>query len=385
MVGEFVSRPNRFIAEVHVAGKTMHAHCPNPGRMRELLLPGTRVYLEDSTSPGRKTSCTLVAAEHGGHIVPLHTSRTNQIARELILPRLFEVESTFRHEVTYGSSRLDFAVDTSEGTTLIEVKSCSLCEHGVAMFPDAPTTRGIKHLNEINNIVTKGDYDGAVILHGIVLFVIGYPDPRCFVPNVHTDPDFAISLKKISAKTEIRACATSTSPDGYITVTDAEVPIDYSPVALAEKDGGVYLLILHLKKEQVISTGALGNSVYRPGWYVYAGSAARGLSQRLARHVRKSKKIHWHIDYLSSQTDTITTIPIRTDNDLECGLAESVRIAGGIGIPHFGSSDCRCPSHLFYYSRDPWTARGFVKTVFSFRHREGLDGYLNPSFSRLKR
>ena len=96
--------------------------------MRELLLPGTEVYLEYSPSPTRKTAYTLVAAKHQDIIVPLHTSRTNSVARQLILPKIFNSKTGFRQEVSLGSSRFDFAADTPEGTAIIEVKSCSLCE-----------------------------------------------------------------------------------------------------------------------------------------------------------------------------------------------------------------------------------------------------------------
>ena len=153
--GEFVRRPNRFVIIADTGIGQVEAHCPNPGRMQEILFPGTRIFLEKSGSSSRVTDYTFVAAEHNGELIALHSSRTNTIARELVLPGLFDNTKAVRSEVTFGRSRFDFSVETDEGTILVEVKSCTLCELGVAMFPDAPSSRGQRHLLEMAELVSQ--------------------------------------------------------------------------------------------------------------------------------------------------------------------------------------------------------------------------------------
>jgi len=313
------------IAEV--GGELLRAHCPNPGRMQEILLPGTETFLEKADSPSRSTSHTFVAAVHRGEIIALHSTRANDIARELILPQLIKDSESIRREAVFGRSRFDFAVKTKEGIILVEVKSCTLCEEGVAMFPDAPTTRGQKHLTEMAGIVRTGRYRGEKIAGGLILFVIGHPNPQVFIPNIHTDPVFSRMLEEVSGVLSIRACSIAVTRGGVARLLNIDVPVEYGPVSLVRENRGIYLLVLFLQKEATIPTGGLGPVTYGQGWYVYVGSAKKGLSSRIRRHQSKRKACHWHIDYLTLASDTLFThaYPICTDRDLECDLATSVQ------------------------------------------------------------
>lgn len=374
--GTFVSRPNRFVVIADTLSGRIRAHCPNPGRMQELLLPGKRLLFENTRSADRKTAFGLVAAEHNGSIVPLHTARTNDIARAFMIPRLFPQATGVRAEVPFGGSRFDFAVEEQGGTQLVEVKSCSLCESGIAMFPDAPTQRGVKHLREMAGLVERGSYRGRRISGGTVIFVIGSPAPAAFVPNIHTDPVFARTLASVASILDLRACAIRVDAYGYACLSNPSVPIRLEPFELSEKDGGVYLLLLRLDDRHTIATGGLGEITYPAGWYVYAGSGKRNLASRLSRHLRRRKTMRWHIDYLTVAASKATPFPIHTDQDLECDLAKAVAASGGSRILRFGSSDCSCDSHLFLFESDPMAKQAFVDIIFSFRHRHALRAYL---------
>jgi sugar fermentation stimulation protein A len=282
-----------------------------------------------------------------------------------------------RSEVTFGRSRFDFAVDTPGGTVLVEVKSCTLCEHAVAMFPDAPTSRGKRHLEEMAALVESGEVAG-----GIVLFVVGNRSPELFIPNIHTDPQFSGALAAVSELLTVRACSISVSQGGTVVVTNLDVPVSYRPVELALEDRGVYLVVLSLERDTRIETGGLGEVFYKSGWYVYVGSAKRALASRVRRHLAKRKTRHWHIDYLSIAANSARAYPIYTDLDLECELAEEVRRAGGAGVKGFGSSDCTCESHLFRFGTDPFKSRAFVDILFTYRHRRALENYLPASIAR---
>ena len=130
-----------------------------------------------------------------------------------------------------------------------------------------------------------------------------------------------------------------------------------------ETDIGVYLLVIELAQRKEISVGALGKRVFYPGFYVYSGSAKRGLSKRIERHLRTEKKTHWHVDDLLPHSAVVTPFPIHTTKDIECALAGLVRTRSDRTIGGFGSSDCRCPSHLAYFKRSP-LEDGRLETVF---------------------
>jgi sugar fermentation stimulation protein A len=184
----FVRRPNRFLIIAEKDGEELLCHCPNPGRLSELLFPGTRLILEKRGNPKGRTTWTAAALKKGQDIVPLFSSRANEAAEKLLLPLIIPGLKEIRREFKIGDSRFDFfCTDEDEKKHLIEVKACSLVEHGVAMFPDAPSARALKHLEELSFC---SNYE----CH--VLFVILHGKPKKFIPNLHTDPAFAGALCK---------------------------------------------------------------------------------------------------------------------------------------------------------------------------------------------
>ncbi|MDD5952387.1 MAG: DNA/RNA nuclease SfsA [Oscillospiraceae bacterium] len=188
--GIFCSRPNRFIAHVELDGEMVVCHVKNTGRCKELLLPGATVYLEEHDSPKRKTKYSLVAVEKGEILINLDSQAPNKAVEEW-LPNsgLFRHLTQLRREVTYGSSRFDFYVESDGKKCFLEVKGVTLEENGVVLFPDAPTERGVKHLRELLRCVGEG-YDA------YVLFVVQMRPVRYFTPNRERDPAFAKALKE---------------------------------------------------------------------------------------------------------------------------------------------------------------------------------------------
>ena len=189
--GVFISRPNRFIAHIDVAGESVVCHVKNTGRCRELLLPGAKVWLERGTNPKRKTAYDLIAVQKGDKLINMDAQAPNKVFAEWAAQFEPKLQS-LRGEYTYGQSRLDFCITTEEGLHLVEVKGVTLEEDGHTRFPDAPTERGIKHLHELIRAVEEGHRASAV-------FVIQMEDVADFAPNDMTHPAFGAALRQAAA------------------------------------------------------------------------------------------------------------------------------------------------------------------------------------------
>ena len=188
----FMERPNRFLGIVDLDGVSTQCHIPNPGRMMELLTEGAKVYIQKKTGPGRKTMYDLILVEHRGVLVSVDSRTPNNLADEAITQGRIPEFAGYRikkREHTIEDSRLDFLLEGAEGLLFLEVKSCTLIRDGVALFPDAPTKRGSRHLNTLQRCLRKG--------RAAVLLIIQRPDAVVFRPNAVTDPVFADTLKKV--------------------------------------------------------------------------------------------------------------------------------------------------------------------------------------------
>ena len=186
--GNFIGRPNRFIAYVIINNKIEVCHVKNTGRCRELLINGVTVYLEKCSNPNRKTQYDLISVQKNDRLINMDSQVVNKVVHEFI-PTLFENVKYIKPEYKYGNSRIDFYVETESEKILIEVKGVTLENDGVVSFPDAPTERGIKHLKELQKAVTEG-------YKAYVLFVVQMSDVKYFKPNNITHPEFATELKK---------------------------------------------------------------------------------------------------------------------------------------------------------------------------------------------
>ena len=188
--GQFVSRPNRFIAQVQVDGAMQTVHVKNTGRCKELLLPGADVRLEVCDNPNRKTKYDLVAVYKPSlGWVNIDSQAPNKVVQEWLQTEGYDL---VRPEYTYGGSRIDFYMEKGEEKYLLEVKGCTLEVDGIGYFPDAPTERGVKHLHELAQAQQAG-YRCAV---AFVIQMEGVTEVRS---NISTQPEFGTALEQAKA------------------------------------------------------------------------------------------------------------------------------------------------------------------------------------------
>ncbi|MBU3803540.1 MAG: DNA/RNA nuclease SfsA [Candidatus Cellulosilyticum pullistercoris] len=189
----FIERPNRFIAYCQIAGEVHKVHVKNTGRCKELLVPGVIVYLEESDNPNRKTKYSLIAVEKGNLLINMDSQVPNQVVEEALrtgkikLPGITEPFTWIKREKTYGQSRFDFYIETLKEKIFIEVKGVTLEEEGIVRFPDAPTQRGVKHIEELVSATKEG-------YKCYVLFVVQMAKARYFTPHEAKHPEFAKAL-----------------------------------------------------------------------------------------------------------------------------------------------------------------------------------------------
>lgn len=217
----FWERPNRFTARVLVDGAVTTVHMKNTGRCRELLQPGAAVILEEASHPGRKTRYSLVAVYKGKMLVNIDSQAPNQVVFEGLQTGALPEFSKLKHlarEVSFGNSRFDLYYETGKKQGFIEVKGVTLERERVALFPDAPTERGSKHLLELGEAVRMG-YEGCIF------FLIQMRGPVCFQPNTAMDPKFTAALR-LAKETGVRVLA-------YDAVVTADGLVLGSPVPVA--------------------------------------------------------------------------------------------------------------------------------------------------------
>lgn len=191
----FIERPNRFIAHCLVEGEEVVAHVKNTGKCRELLVPGTTVYLQHHNNPKRKTQYSLIAVQKGERLINMDSQVPNKVCIEALragtlkLPGIDQPLTFIKGEHTYGNSRFDVYVEAGDIKAFIEVKGVTLEDEGVVRFPDAPTVRGIKHVEELVEAVQDG-------YKAYILFVIQMKNVLYFTPNDCTHQAFGDALRK---------------------------------------------------------------------------------------------------------------------------------------------------------------------------------------------
>jgi sugar fermentation stimulation protein A len=363
----FLERPNRFTLLCRRNGKVVKAYLPNPGRMWELLLPGAIVYLERvAPTEGRtkgKMPYTAFAIQKEDHPVMVHTHRTNDLAMDLIGRNLvpgLEGAQILQREIKKERSRFDFLLQRERERIFLEVKSCTLFGRKVAMFPDAVTKRGKKHLEELAGLAQEG-------ASGAVLFLVFWPRAKYFMPEFHTDPEFARALLAAREKISIIPLAVEMRDDLSLTSRTRLLEVPWPIVEGESGDRGSYILILELPEEARLEVGKLGEISFRKGYYLYIGSARKNLSRRIQRHRRMRKKPFWHVDFLRASAKFHHALPIRTQDVLECEIAQAIKGISQWEVPRFGSSDCSCPSHLYGMSQNPFHSPKFISLLQYYR------------------
>ena len=188
--GRFTDRPNRFIAHVEINGQVQTVHVKNTGRCRELLVPGATVYVQHSDDPYRKTAWDLIAVEKCERLINMDAQAPNKVFGEWAQAGNFLPKLTFlKPETTYGTSRFDFYAEADGKRHFIEVKGVTLEQDGIVRLPDAPTERGVKHMEELISAARDG-------YESWICFVVQMSGVKWFEPNDVTHPQFGETLRR---------------------------------------------------------------------------------------------------------------------------------------------------------------------------------------------
>lgn len=215
---KFISRPNRFIANIEIDGKIQIAHVKNTGRCRELLVPGAEIYVQEFDSDTRKTKFDLITVKKGQRLINMDSQVPNRVFREWVESGNFTDGVTLiRPETFFGDSRFDFYIEAGDRKIFIEVKGVTLEENGIVRFPDAPTDRGVKHLRELMGAIDVG-YEAQVV------FIVQMDDVSHFEPNDMTHPEFGQVLREAVKKgVSVTALYCKITPDSIEAVGEVEV------------------------------------------------------------------------------------------------------------------------------------------------------------------
>jgi len=215
VLGRLVKRYKRFLTDVTMEdGSLVTAHCPNTGSMKGCLEEGARVVLRDSEDPKRKLRLTFQTIEVGGTWVNVDTGLPNALAYEAVEAGLIEELTGYeslRREVKYGTgSRIDLLLeDETRGKAYVEVKNTTLAEGDLAKFPDAVTSRGLKHLRELARVVEEGH-------RGVMLYCISREDVTRFTVADEIDPAYGKALREVAAAgVELIAYSTKVTPTSF--------------------------------------------------------------------------------------------------------------------------------------------------------------------------
>lgn len=217
---KFISRPNRFIANIELEGEIRVAHVKNTGRCRELLVPNAEIYVQEFDNPARKTKYDLIAVKKGDRLINMDSQVPNKVFCEWVKTGKFADGVTLiRPETFYGDSRFDFYIEAGERRIFVEVKGVTLEENGVVRFPDAPTERGVKHLRELMRAKDEG-------YETFVVFIIQMDNVSHFEPNDATHPQFGATLREAEKKgVSIIALSCKITPDGIEAVEEVDIKL----------------------------------------------------------------------------------------------------------------------------------------------------------------
>ena len=191
--GIFQSRPNRFIAHCEINGLPEICHVKNTGRCKELLVPEAKVYLQKSDNPKRSTRYDLISVYKGDRLINMDSQAPNPAFKEWAVSGGVPGLTHIKGEVFYGSSRFDFYLEANGRKTFVEIKGVTLEENGIVMFPDAPTLRGVRHVEELCRSLSEG-YDAMIV------FIIQMSPVQRFIPNDRTHPEFGDALRHAQNK-----------------------------------------------------------------------------------------------------------------------------------------------------------------------------------------
>ncbi len=360
----FIGRPNRFTVRCALGSEILDAYLPNPGRLWELLLPDSVLYVvRQETGAKRKLRGLVVAVERDGRPVMLHTLACNDVVADLLRQRRlpgFESMHVVRREVTRGSSRFDFLLEQNGLPRLLEVKSCTLFGRRIAMFPDAVTTRGRRHLLELAELAREGT-------PAHVVFLVGSSHVDYFLPDYHTDLNFASTFLAVRDAVRFSALAVDWQTDMTPGPIIRELQIPWALLEREIQDGGCYLLVLHLPRDTNFTLNGPGGLTFRKGYYVTVGSARSGLTRHLEMALRKPMVGNNALENLKTAADSRLVIPIRTTEPLEAELIAALSLIADWSIPNSETPVEAGPCRFFGMEENPLSRRAFVDFLLDYR------------------
>lgn len=360
----FLERKGRFNLLLRLKGKTITAYLPNTARLEEQLIPGSILFVVQTTAPSDRPRYRVISSVYRDKFVLLDTRQSIRIVYELLARGMLPFSGgilDIKTGVRISGRRLDILVERPALKPLIvEVNTCTLCHNGVALFPDSRSMAAERQIEFLQGLASSG-YETCII------FLIPTGDGRYFLPNLHTDPAFTRALLAAGG-IDVRAIGvTLTDPVTVDLGSAREFEISYSMLRKNLVNSGSYLLVLENRESKYIAVGRLGRIRFEKGYYVYVGSGMNGVDHRIARHYRKKKAIHWHIDYITPRhMQIVRCYTIRGTSRVEDEITVRMEVICSHSIEGFGSSDSPRRSHLFYFPRPPQQQRDFLDLVLDF-------------------
>lgn len=358
--GYFVERLNRFVVRLHLfepCGECIEAYLPNPGRLWELFYKGTELILEKG-NPGSKYNYVVIGVYKNDRVVFLHTLRNNDLAEHLLKNKLVHGLEDYRilkreAPSPLGKSRFDFLLEKEGEPCYLEVKSCSLFQGDMAMFPDAPTLRGKRHLLELKELHEQG-YNCAVLI------IIQDDQADNFLPEYHTDPEFATAFLQCREAIQFYAVGSTMNRDMLYPSSVKELTIPWEILEKENKDRGHYILILEIQEDF-----RKMDQDYPKGFYLMTGYTERGLQALINRVLRKRNpesdaQAEWR-----SRAATAKALAIRSSRN----LTEELEKAMGQLLKEYTSI---LPEKLYYALENPIHSKDFIEKLLQFRMEQPL-------------
>jgi sugar fermentation stimulation protein A len=366
-----IHRPNRFVVKLMINEQELGASLPNPGKLGELFIPGAVLYVHKMREEVKYPLRVIAVESFSGEVIMLDTHTNNRIAEYLIDSSLIPSLNGYtvkRREVTVGHSRFDLLLENRDKELLYcEVKSCTLFGCSLAMFPDAVTSRGKRHIEELSAMSDSG-------IKTAVVFVIQSLDIQFFVPDYHTDPDFSETLYKNRNKIKIIPIRAGWNDKLEIATAETEVPILWDLYnSEGVSDRGSYIMLFFIEHELTIEMGDYGKRLFQAGYYAYVAYEKNELKSRIERHKRKRKRCNNQRDFLRNNSKIDMVWPIRASVDDCCRINRAVKNLADNVIENFDSLFCNCDSHLHFFKKNPRLKREFQEMILDFRMRFPLD------------
>jgi sugar fermentation stimulation protein A len=360
-----ICRLNRFVVRIDIDGIEYGASLPNPGKLGELFIPGVTLFVvpmrKEVTYPYR----VIAVKSYSGEVVMLDTHTNNKVAEFLVnsgkVPSLkgFHVK---RREVAVGHSRFDLLLENdSQDLIYCEVKSCTLFGGSLAMFPDAVTSRGKRHVKELGEMSESG-------VETAVIFVIQSNSIEFFLPDFHTDPLFAETLYLNRNKIRIIPLLAGWNDHLGLEVSGKEVPILWNLYEkVGRKDRGAYLMLFFLAEQTLLKLNQGTDILLASGYYCYVGYEYSDLQKSLERYKRKRKKPLVSRDFLRNVCTIDMVWGIRGEKDITTSLSSSLEKISDKIVDNFDGN-------LFFFKNNPRLTRKYQELLLDYRMRNLIKG-----------